>query len=226
MRILLVEDDRGIGKVVKKRLSAEGYAVDWCETGPDGYDYLRAAEYDVALMDVMLPGMDGLTVVRHARSEGVDTPVLFLTARDTVADRVTGLDAGGDDYLVKPFALDELMARIRVLARRRGTQPRATNHIRLADLEVDPAARKVTRAGQEIALTSLEYSLLEYLLRNQGAVLTRDQIVMNVFSADYMGASNVVDVYISYLRKKIDEGAPVKLIHTVRGVGYVLREKA
>lgn len=224
MRILVVEDDRAISGAVKKRLQRENNIVDVCDNGTDAYDYMCMTEYDVVLMDIMLPGEDGLSVVRRARAEGVRTPILFLTARDTVADRVTGLDAGGDDYLVKPFALDELMARIRVLVRRNAPQPQTGNLLRVGDLEMDLSARSIKRAGQAVSLTAKEYALLEYLVRNTGIVLTRDQIEQKIFSYDYTGASNMVDVYIRYLRKKLDEGFEKKLIHTVRGVGYVVRE--
>ncbi|HIQ72663.1 MAG TPA: response regulator transcription factor [Candidatus Onthenecus intestinigallinarum] len=225
MRILLAEDDRAISGAVKKRLTAEGYAVDVCENGRDAYDYMQATAYDVVLMDIMMPGEDGLSVVRRARAQGMDTPILFLTARDSVDDRVTGLDAGGDDYLVKPFALSELLARIRVLARRGGTR-RAASAIDVGDLHVDTASRQVTRAGRRIDLTAREYALLEILATHRDTVLSRDQIGEKLFSYDYMGASNMVDVYIRYLRRKIDDGYDVKLIKTVRGVGYVLREDA
>lgn len=224
MRILLAEDDRAISSAVLKRLQAENHAVDLCETGPDAYDYIRLTDYDVILMDIMLPGEDGLSVVRRARAGGVTAPILFLTARDSIADRVTGLDAGGDDYLVKPFALDELSARIRVLGRR--SAARVTNEIIVGDLRIDTAARSAVRAGKPIALTGREYALLEFLAGNKGVVLSRDRIEQKLFSYDYMGASNMVDVYIRYLRKKIDDGFSSKLIHTVRGVGYVLREEA
>ena len=224
MRILLAEDDRAISSAVLKRLQAENHAVDLCETGPDAYDYIRLTDYDVILMDIMLPGEDGLSVVRRARAGGVTAPILFLTARDSIADRVTGLDAGGDDYLVKPFALDELSARIRVLGRRSAS--RVTNEIIVGDLRIDTAARSAVRAGKPIALTGREYARLEFLAGNKGVVLSRDRIEQKLFSYDYMGASNMVDVYIRYLRKKIDDGFGSKLIHTVRGVGYVLREEA
>ena len=223
MRILLAEDDRAISGAVKKRLTAEGYAVDVCENGRDAYDYMQAAAYDVVLMDIMMPGEDGLSVVRRARAQGMDTPILFLTARDSVDDRVTGLDAGGDDYLVKPFALSELLARIRVLARRGGTR-RAASAIDVGDLHVDTASRQVTRAGRRIDLTAREYALLEILATHRDTVLSRDQIGEKLFSYDYMGASNMVDVYIRNLRRKIDDGHAQKLIHTVRYAGYVLRE--
>ena len=223
MRVLLCEDDRDIASAVKKRLEAAHCTVDVCADGPSGYDYLRSADYDVALMDIMLPGEDGLSVVHRARTAGVSTPILFLTARDAVADRVAGLDVGADDYLVKPFSLDELMARVRVLARRRGGVP--VNRLTLADLELDTAACRAWRGGKAIDLTGREYALLEYMMRNRGVVLSRAQIEANLFGFDYLGASNVVDVYIRYLRRKVDDGFDRKLIHTVRGVGYVLREE-
>ncbi len=226
MRILLAEDDRAISGAVKKRLTAEGYAVDVCETGPDAYEYMRSTAYDVVLMDIMLPGEDGLSVVRRARAQGMDMPILFLTARDSVDDRVTGLDAGGDDYLVKPFALSELLARIRVLARRSGAGRRTTSVIEVADLRIDTASHQVSRGGRRIDLTAREYALLEILATHHDTVLSRDQIGQKLFSYDYMGASNMVDVYIRYLRRKIDDEYDVKLIKTVRGVGYVLREDA
>jgi len=226
VRILLAEDDRGISTAVKKRLIAENNIVDVCENGRDAYDYITMTDYDVILMDIMMPGEDGLSVVRRAREAGVRTPILFLTAKDTIEDRVTGLDAGGDDYLVKPFALDELMARIRVLARRNASAPQLNSLLKLADLQLDVSAQRVMRAGKAISLTAKEYALLEYMLRNAGVVLSREKIEQKLFSYDYTGASNMVDVYIRYLRKKLDEGYEKKLIHTVRGVGYVLREDA
>ena len=224
MRILVAEDDKSIASVIRRKLEAAHYSVDVCHDGAAAYDYLRLTDYDVAVMDIMMPVEDGLSAVRRAREAGVRTPDVFLTARDAVADRVAGLDAGGDDYLVKPFALDELMARVRALSRRGRAQGSAV--LSLADLELDTAAQKVTRAGRAIALTGREYALLEYLIRNQGAVLSREQIERNIFNYDYEGASNMVDVYIRYLRKKIDDGFSTKLIHTVRGAGYVLREEA
>lgn len=224
MRVLLCEDDRDISAPVRRRLESEHCVVDLCETGPDAFDYITMTPYDVILMDIMLPDEDGLSVVRRARAAGVHTPILFLTARDSVADRVMGLDIGGDDYLVKPFALDELMARVRVLVRRRGD--RTDSKLSAGDLVLDTASHTVTRAGRSISLTSREYMLLEYLLRNKGVVVTREQIEQNLFNYDYMGASNMVDVYIRYLRRKLDDGDATRLIHTVRGVGYVLREDA
>ena len=224
LRILVAEDDRSIASVLKRRLEAAHYSVDVCHDGSAAYDLLRLTDYDVAIMDIMMPVEDGLSAVRRAREVGVRTPVLFLTARDAVADRVEGLDAGGDDYLVKPFALDEVMARVRALSRRGRSEGSAV--LTLGDLSMDTSAQKVTRAGKPIPLTGREYALLEYLMRNQGAVLSRERIEQNIFNYDYEGASNMVDVYIRYLRKKIDEGFSPKLIHTVRGAGYVLREEA
>ena len=226
MRILVAEDDRSIAAVIRRRLEAAHYSADLCENGRDAYDHLCLTEYDVAIMDIMMPVMDGLTAVRNARNAGVHTPVLFLTARDTVSDRVEGLDAGGDDYLVKPFALDELMARVRALARRVQQAPVSNNVMSLADLTVNLSSQQVVRSGKTISLTAREYTLLEYLMRNQGIVLSRDKIEQNLFNYDYEGGSNMVDVYIRYLRKKIDDGFDVKLIHTVRGMGYVMRTEA
>ena len=226
MRILIAEDDRSIANAVKKSLMAANCAVDHCENGLDAYDYITSADYDVIIMDIMMPGEDGLSVVQRARRAGVKAPIIFLTAKDAISDRVAGLDAGGDDYLVKPFALDELMARIRVLARRSGGSAAVTNELTLADLTVNTASQKVTRSGKIISLTGREYTILEYLIRNQGIVLSRDRIEQNIFNYEYEGASNMVDVYIRYLRKKLDDGFEPKLIHTVRGVGYVMRVDA
>ena len=187
-------------------------------------DYLSATEYDVAVLDIMMPGRDGISLVRGLRKAGRDMAVLLLTARDAVSDRVEGLNAGADDYLVKPFAYEELSARLRVLTRRGSRQ--TTNRFELADLVVDADRRSVQRGGEEITLTSREYALLEYLIRNKGSVLSRRQIEEHVWSYDYEGASNMVDVYIRNLRRKLDDGREKKLIHTVRGAGYVLREDA
>lgn len=223
MRILIAEDDMDLNEIIVKKLSAEGYAVDACFDGEEALDYLEAAEYDAAILDIMMPKKDGLEVVRQLRQQKNMTPVIFLTARDTVADRVKGLDTGANDYLVKPFSFDELMARIRAMTRVSAQNP--TNVYEIADLTLDTQSHQVFRAGQEIRLTAREFALLEYLLRNQGKVLSRQKIEDNVWNFDYDGGTNVVDVYITYLRKKIDEGYDTKLIHTVRGVGYLLKEK-
>lgn len=222
MRILLAEDDRAINRVIVRRLKWEGYSADACFDGREALDYLDVVEYDAVILDVMMPGMDGFEVLTRMRERGDKTPVLFLTARDSLADKVEGLDLGADDYLVKPFEFEELMARLRVLIRRKGSS--VSNVYSCADLTVDSARHRVTRGGTEITLTAREYALLEYLIRNKGLVLSRDQIETNLWSGDYIVGSNVVDVYIRMLRKKIDSDYSPKLIQTVRGYGYVLKE--
>ena len=222
MRLLIAEDDRTTADTLARRLKEEHYAVDVCYDGDEAWDYLSATEYDVAVLDIMMPGRDGISLVRGLRKAGRDMAVLLLTARDAVSDRVEGLNAGADDYLVKPFAYEELSARLRVLTRRGSRQ--TTNRFELADLVVDADRRSVQRGGEPIALTSREYALIEYLIRNKGRVLSRQQIEEHVWSYDYEGASNMVDVYIRNLRRKLDDGRAVKLIHTVRYAGYVLRE--
>ncbi len=222
MRLLYVEDEPALLQVTAKRLKAEGYGVDACMDGEEALDFIEMTDYDAIILDIMLPGRDGLSILRQMRAQGNHTPVLLLTARDTIADRVAGLDTGADDYLVKPFSFEELSARIRVLLRRTA-QDTASGLLTAADLTMDLNTRRVTRGGQEIPLSQKEYAVLEYLLRNQGAVLTRDQIEQHVWSYDFEGGSNVVDVYIRYVRKKIDANHEPKLIHTVRGMGYVLR---
>ena len=221
MRMLIAEDDRLTADTLAKRLREEHYAVDVCYNGTDALDYLLSAAYDVAVLDIMMPGMDGIGVLSRLRAAGRHTPVLLLTARDAVSDRVSGLNAGADDYLVKPFAYEELSARLRVLTRR---QRQTSNRFEIADLIVDCDTLSVTRGGETIALTSREFALLEYMIRNKERVLSRAQITEHVWSYEYEGASNMIDVYIRSLRKKIDEGRAVKLIHTVRYAGYVLRE--
>jgi len=223
MRMLIAEDDRMTADTLGKRLKAEHYAVDICYDGSDALEYLLSAEYDVAVLDIMMPGMDGIEVLTRLRAAGRQLPVLLLTARDAVADRVRGLNAGADDYLVKPFAFEELSARLRVLTRR---TRQSTNRFEAAGLVVDADSHAVFRDGDAVTLTSREYALLEYMIRNKGRVLSRSQIIEHVWSYDYDGASNMVDVYIRSLRKKIDEGRDKKLIHTVRYAGYVLREES
>jgi len=222
LRILIAEDERDLNHLLAKRLRSAGYAVDTCFDGSQALDYLTSADYDAAIMDILMPGMDGLEVLRRLRAEGCSTPVLLLTARDSVSDRVRGLDAGANDYLVKPFSFEELMARVRVLLRRENSAH--TNVFSLANLTLDCNRHSVERGGVPITLSAKEFALLEYMLRNQGTVLSRTQIENHVWDYDYEGGTNVVDVYIRYLRKKIDEGHDVKLIHTVRGRGYVLQE--
>lgn len=223
MRILYAEDERDLNDIVTRKLRDEGYSVDSCDNGQDAWDSLQAAEYDGVVLDVMMPRMDGLTVLRRLRQAGRSTPVLLLTARDAVSDRVEGLDSGANDYLVKPFALEELAARLRAMLRVSFGQ--TGNVLRVGDLELDCAAKTVCRGGRPISLSAREYAILEYLMRSRGVVLSREKIENHVWNFDYEGGTNVVDVYIRYLRKKIDEGQEKKLIHTVRGLGYVLREE-
>lgn len=223
MRILIAEDQPELRRMLVKNLTAAGYTVDGVPDGAEALAYLDAAAYDAAVLDIMMPKVDGLTVLRTLRARGSALPVLLLTARDAVADRVDGLDAGADDYLIKPFALDELLARLRVLTRKKGSG--STNVYTLADLTVDTAARTAKRGDRTLELSAREYALLEYLMHNKGIVLSREKIENHVWNFDYEGGTNVVDVYIRYLRKKIDDGHERKLIHTVRGMGYVLREE-
>ena len=222
MRILIVEDDRDLNKIISKKLKAEGFTVESAYDGKEALDHLELLPYDLAVMDVMMPKADGLETIRHLRAEGNLTPVILLTARDTVQDKVDGLNIGANDYLVKPFSFDELIARIHAVTRTAAGNPGNTYF--LADLTLDVKTHTVTRGGREIPLTAKEYSLLEFLLRNKNQVLSRQKIEDNVWNFDYGGGTNIVDVYIKYLRKKIDEGFPVRLIHTVRGVGYILKE--
>lgn len=222
MRILIAEDQPELRRMLVKNLTAAGYTVDGVPDGAEALAYLDAAAYDAAVLDIMMPKVDGLTVLRTLRARGSALPVLLLTARDAIDHRVEGLDAGADDYLVKPFAMEELLARLRVLTRRKGSG--RTNVFTLADLTVDTAARSAVRAGTPLILSAREYALLEYLIRNKGIILSREQIENNLWNYDYAGGTNVVDVYISYLRKKLDGGHEKKLLHTVRGMGWVLKE--
>ena len=223
MRILVVEDEADLNRILVKTLTKAGYSADGCLDGDEVQDYLLSAEYDAILMDVMLPGTDGFTLVRQMRDRGVDTPILFLTARDSVADRVAGLDLGADDYLVKPFDFDELLARIRAMTRKHvGSR---SNRFTLADLTVDTGKQTAERGGRELTLLPKEFAILEHLIRNQGVVVSREQLEDRIWNYEYSGSSNNVDVYMSRLRKKIDEGFDRKLIHTVRGAGWVLREE-
>lgn len=223
MHILIAEDEPQLNAMLAKRLREEGYVVDSCLSGTEAMDYLACSEYDAAILDIMMPGADGYQVLRYLRSkETRPTPVLFLTALDGVKERVAGLDAGADDYLVKPFAFEELLARLRVVMRRNSGL--VSNVLQVADLTMDLDTRQVSRAGQEVDLSAKEYAILECLMRNKGAVLTREKIGSSVWGYDYMGGSNIVDVYVRYLRRKLDEPFETKLIQTVRGVGYTIRE--
>ena len=223
MKVLVVEDEETLNKVITKRLKKENYSVDSALDGQDALELLAVAQYDVLVVDVMMPKIDGFTLVKRLRAKGDATPVLFLTARDSLDDKVTGLDAGGDDYLVKPFEFPELLARLRALLRRNHKE--ASNVIGIADLTMDTSTRRVCRAGQDIELTAKEYAILECLLRSAGSVLSRGQIQEHVWDFSYEGASNMIDVYINSLRRKIDKGHDVKLIQTVRGMGYTIREE-
>ncbi len=220
MRILVVEDQKDLNEIIVRKLMREGYSVDSCHTGAEALDYLRCAEYDGIVLDIMLPGITGIGVLRDRRSKGDKTPVLLLTALGTVEDRVAGLDAGADDYLVKPFDFDELMARLRAIIRRSAS--RADNVMQAGDLQVDVEAHRVTRGGREISLTSREFAILEYLMQNRGRVLSRDKISNHIWNYDYNGASNVIDVYVYHLRRKLDDGFAEKKIITIKGVGYTI----
>lgn len=221
MRILVVEDERKISSYLKRGLEEQGYAVDTAFTGREALDWAEAAPYDIIILDIMLPEVDGLTVCRELRKRDTHTPILMLTARDSVDDRVNGLDAGADDYLVKPFALKELLARLRAMSRRNAEQPK-TSTLQLADLSLDTLTRRVKRGDKLIELTAKEYAVLECLLREPERVLSRTQIAEHVWNYDVFNQSNVVDVYIKNLRRKIDDDFEQKLIHTIRGAGYRL----
>ena len=221
MRVLLVEDDPKINAIVQQALQEEAYAVDVAFDGDRAEEMAFVNEYDAVVLDLMLPGKDGLEVCRSLREWGSITPVLMLTARDGLQDRVAGLDSGADDYLVKPFHVEELLARVRALLRRQA--PTKTIRLAAGDLVVDTAAHTVTRGGELIGLTHTEYALLEYMMRRLGEVVTRGELMEHVWDEHYEGLSNIVDVYIRRLRSKIDEGRPIRLLETVRGTGYRLR---
>lgn len=221
MRILFAEDEKSLNKIITKQLKAAGYSVDSCFDGGEAYDLITMTDYDAAIFDVMMPVMNGFELVKKIRAKGIDVPVLFLTARDSIEDRVTGLDIGADDYLVKPFSFDELSARLRVMTRKK--YGKKTGVITIDDLSIDIASMHVERAGKNISLSAKEYELLRYLAMNKGVVLSRGKIEDHIWNYDYEGGTNVVDVYIRYLRKKIDDGFDKKLIHTVRGAGYVIK---
>lgn len=221
MKILVIEDDISLQNIITKRLHAEGFEVDSCLDGQEGYDYADGIDYDCIVLDLMLPKLNGIEVMKKLRAKGNKSNILILTAKDSIEDRVRGLNAGADDYLVKPFAFDELLARIRVLMRRQGEIK--DNILILEDLKMNVDEHWVTRGEKNILLTSKEYSLLEYLMRNQGRILTRTQISDHVWNNEFEYDSNIVDVYIRYLRGKIDKDFEVKLIRTIRGFGYVMR---
>ena len=224
MRILVVEDEKKTASFIRKALQEEGFAVDVCHNGEDGLAAARATPFDAVVLDIMLPGRDGLSVLRHLRERHNTVPVLLLSARGHADERIDGLNAGADDYLAKPFVLGELVARLRALLRRSGGEARAIV-LRLADLTVDPLNREIRRAGRKIDLSTREYRLLEFLLRSQGRICGRMQILESVWDYDFDPGTNLVDVYVGRLREKIDAGFGRPLLHTVRGVGYVMKEE-
>jgi heavy metal response regulator len=223
MHILVVEDEKKVASFIKRGLEAANYSVDVEHDGETGLSRLLKTDYDLIILDVMLPRVDGLSLMKEIRQRRIEVPVLLLTARVTVADRVMGLDLGADDYLTKPFAFEELLARVRALLRRGAAAVPAV--LAIADLRLDPATREVTRSNERIDLTPKEYALLEFLLRRRDQVLSRAVIAQHVWGVNYDTFTNVIDVYVNYLRNKIDDGFEPKLIHTVRGVGYVLKEE-
>lgn len=223
MRILVVEDEKNLNRLIAEAMEDEGYGVDRCFNGLEAMEFMDCADYDVVILDILMPRLTGLELVKKIRDRGNNTPVVFLTSLDSVDDRVAGLDSGGDYYLVKPFAMEELTAVVRVLARRNSGG--RTNVLTAGDLTLNMAAQSVSRAGKEIGLTPKEYALLEYMMRNKGIVLSREMIEDNLWNFDYEGGTNVVDVYVSFLRKKVDTGFDKKLIQTVWGTGWVLKEE-
>ena len=224
MRILVVEDEKKINDVIVKTLKKEKYGVDSCFDGEEALDYILSVEYDIILLDIMLPKKNGFQVMETMRKKGIKTPVLFLTARDQIEDRVKGLDLGADDYLVKPFAFEELLARIRVVLRKNsGSVEDSGNILKIANLTVDCNKHEVFRDDVSIKLSAKEFSILEYMMRNKGRVVSKEKIEEHVWDFDYEGGSNIVEVYIKFLRKKVDNDFSPKLIHTIRRVGYILK---
>ena len=224
MRILVVEDEKKINDIIVKTLKQEKYGVDSCFDGEEALDYIFSVEYDIILLDIMLPKKDGFEVLKSIRKKGIKTPVLFLTARDQIEDRVKGLDLGADDYLVKPFAFEELLARIRVVLRKNSVSGEDSGNIlKIANLTLDCNKHEVFRDEISIKLSAKEFSILEYMMRNKGRVVSKEKIEEHVWDFDYEGGSNIVEVYIKFLRKKIDNDFSPKLIHTIRRVGYVLK---
>ncbi len=223
MYILIAEDDEDLNEIIVKKLRAEGFIVDNCFDGEEAVERLEYADYDVAVMDIMMPKTDGITALSRLREIGNNTPVIFLTARDAVSDRVKGLNLGANDYVVKPFSFDELIARI--MAVTRTASGNTSSRLKLSDLTLDMDSHVVVRGDREVNLTGKEYALLEYLLLNKNSILSREKILSHVWGYDYEGGDNIVDVYMNYIRKKIDGEYAEKLIHTVRGIGYTMRSE-
>ena len=223
MRILVAEDEKDLNRLIEKKLAKSGYGVDTAFDGEEALDYVDFAEYDAIILDVMMPKKDGFTVIKEMRSRGISTPVIFLTARDSIEDRVAGLDLGANDYLVKPFSFDELMARVRAMTRMK--YGASENVLSVDGLSLNCSTHEVTRDGKEITLSAKEYAMLEFMMRNAGIVLSREKLENHVWNYDYEGGTNLVDVYVSYLRKKVDGGFDKKLIKTVRGFGYVISDE-
>ena len=221
MRILVVEDQKDLNEIIVRKLTNEHYSVDSCFSGDEALDFLNCAEYDGVILDIMLPGITGIGVLKDMRSKGDKTPVLLLTAMGTVEDRVAGLDAGADDYLVKPFDFDELLARVRAIVRRGGE--RASSTMTSGDLTLDSSSRQVKRGDKDISLTAKEFDILEYLMQNEGKVLSRDKLSNHIWNYDYDGGSNVIDVYMYHLRRKVDDGFDEKKIVNVKGAGYMIK---
>lgn len=221
MRILIAEDEKSLNRILVKQFTKLGYSVDNCFDGESVDLYISNADYDVIILDIMMPKKDGFQVLREMRRQGNSTPVIFLTAKSEIEDRVTGLDLGANDYVIKPFSFEELAARVRMVTRK--ATGSSTNVYKVADLTVDIKSREVTRAGTKIELSAREYAILETLIKNSGTVMSREKIEASVWNYDYSGGTNVIDVYIRYLRKKIDDNYELKLIRTVRGAGYVLK---
>ena len=222
MKVLIVEDEPSLNKIMLKKLRADGFSAESCFTGSEALDYIELGNYDIVLLDVMIPAPNGLEVLKTLRDKGNNIPVILLTAMGSTEDRVKGLNYGADDYIAKPFNFQELEARMYAVSRR--LSGNTTNKYTVADLVVETDTRKVFRGGKSIELSAKEFAILEYLIRNKGIVLTRDKIEQNAWDFNYEGGSNIVDVYIRYLRQKIDSNSDVKLIHTKRGVGYVLTD--
>ena len=222
MKILVVEDERDLNRIITKHLKRNNYSVDSCFDGEEALDFVSYSDYDLIITDIMMPNVDGYEFIKRLRESKNNTPVIMLTAKDTLEDKIVGLDSGADDYIVKPFEFDELFVRIRVLMRR--NYGLATNVIQVDDIVLDISKKQVTRNGVNIGLTGKEYEVLEYLMKNKESILSRDQILNHVWDYDYDGASNIVDVIIKNIRKKLDNGTDKTIIYTKRGLGYFVKE--